>query len=379
MLEISELPGASPTLSQYQRQRAISEFYRRALSGPAFYAIGYALVSWVGGYFTSQPLLVWPLLLMFGVLGVLRWLHKPPQDPQDSAANQTWWNRHWLLVHLVCLLWCAVFWITGATEHQATTAFIIAATCTITFTAASGETYAFAPRHALLTVFLMLVPATVFFLVYTPGLQGVATVLAVYCVYQALHIRRRAREYRKQMEIEHTLLTSRAEIERLSRLDALTGVANRREYESAFQAHWHHAARHSAKLSLLVLDLDDFKRINDSHGHAAGDACLRQVAQLLQQRFRRNSDLVARIGGEEFVVLLPDTSADDALAVAHEVCAELASTPCVFDGRSIAVTASIGAGEMLWASDTSPQASFSRVDAACYTAKAQGRNRAMAA
>lgn len=379
MSEPRELPDALPSLSQYQRQRAISEFYRRALSGPAFYAIGYVLVSWVGGYFTSQPILVWPLLLMFGLLGLLRWLHKPPQDLQDTAANQTWWNRHWLMVHLVCLMWCAVFWITGATETRTTTAFIIAATCTIAFTSASGETYSFAPRHALLTVFLMQVPAMAWFMICAPGLQGVTVVLAVYCVYQALHIRRRAREYRQQMEIEYTLLTSRAEIERLSRVDVLTGVANRREYESTFQTHWHHAARHGAKLSLLVLDLDNFKRINDTHGHAAGDACLRQVAQLLRQRFRRNSDLVARIGGEEFVVLLPDTSAAEALAVAQELCTELANTPCQLEGHSIAVTVSIGAGEMLWTADATPQASFSRIDAACYAAKAQGRNRVVAA
>lgn len=378
MTEAQTLPGPLPSLSQYQRQRAIGEFYRRALSGPAFYAIAHLLVCGFGNYF-DRPLLVWPLLILFGLLGAMRWAHKPPAHLDDLAANQTWWNRHWLMVQTVCLLWCVAFAIAGYLEQRITTTFIIAVTSTIAFSSANGDTYAFAPRQALLTMFLMQVPALIYFWLYLPDLHGVTVVLAVYCIYQALHIRRRAREYRKQMEIEHTLLTSRAEIERLSRLDGLTGVANRREYENTFQTLWHHAARNSAKLSMLVLDLDDFKLINDAHGHAAGDACLRQVAQLLQQRFRRGSDLVARIGGEEFVVVLPDTSATDALAAAQALCAELARTPCQFDGRDIVVTASIGAGEALWATETTPQASFKRIDAACYAAKSQGRNRVIAA
>ena len=386
MADTAPLPPAAPataplplpSLAQYQRQRAISEFYRRALSGPAFYAIAHLLVCGFGGYF-QNPLLAWPPLVLFAVFGVARWAHKPPLDLDDNAATQAWWNRHWLMVHAVCLLWCLVFFIAGSQEQSTTTPFIIASTATIAFSAASGETYSFAPRHALLTVFLMQVPALVYFLLFLPKLMGVTIVLVVYIVYQALHIRRRAREFRHQMEIEHTLLSSRGEIERLSRMDALTGVANRREYESAFHAHWHHAARSKAKLALLVLDLDDFKRINDSHGHAAGDACLRHVAGLLQQRFRRSSDLVARIGGEEFVVLLPDTDAAEALVIAEQVRAELADTPCLYDTRSITVTASIGAGAMLWERDATPQASFSRIDAACYAAKAQGRNRALAA
>ena len=204
-------------------------------------------------------------------------------------------------------------------------------------------------------------------------------VMLAYWLYQSLHIHRRSLEYKSQVEVEHTLLASRAEIDRLSRQDALTELANRREYERAFQQHWNHAKRSSSDLGLLVLDLDYFKRINDRYGHLAGDACLRHVAQLLKTRFRRDTDTVARIGGEEFAVVLPGNNAVDVLRVAQAVCNELSASPLVFDGHSIGISASIGAGAMQWAGDASAEASFGRIDAACYAAKRLGRNQVVLA
>ena len=129
----------------------------------------------------------------------------------------------------------------------------------------------------------------------------------------------------------------------------------------------------------MVVDLDHFKRINDTYGHLAGDACLRQVARLMEERFKRASDMVARIGGEEFAVLLPDTSAEEAMQLAQTLCHTLAGSPVRWDEHHIPVTASIGVDCMRWDLDLTPQASFSRIDSACYTAKAKGRNRVVQA
>ena len=181
------------------------------------------------------------------------------------------------------------------------------------------------------------------------------------------------------MAIESTLLNSRAEIERLSRQDSLTCLSNRRDYEVAFEALWHHSARERTDLSLLVIDLDHFKSINDRFGHSAGDACLRHVAGVMREEFWRASDVRARIGGEEFAVVLPRANAAQAIALAQRLCARLASWPCEFEGHVIPVTASIGVATMNQHVDAAPQASFSRADAACYAAKRQGRNRVVAA
>ncbi|OYU43753.1 MAG: hypothetical protein CFE44_16660, partial [Burkholderiales bacterium PBB4] len=338
-----------------------------------------AISQWIGGHFSPQAPLVLALLVAFGVLGYLRWRHTPPLPEAPSADHQAWWSRHWWLIHITCVLWCISFAIIGFQEREASTAFLVATVATITFTAASSETYSLSRLHAMLTVLLMQVPALVFFSVDLPALQGVTIVLFFYMVYQALHIRRRADEYDNQILTEYTLITSRAEIDRLSRQDVLTGLFNRREYEAAFASQWQLAQRQQGHLALMVLDLDHFKRINDAHGHSAGDVCLKHVADVLRQRVRRSSDMVARIGGEEFVIVLPDTHLDEALALAQTLCENLASAPVLCEGVPITLTVSIGVGAMQWESDSSPQASFSRVDAACYAAKAQGRNRVVRA
>jgi diguanylate cyclase len=368
-----------PTLEQYRRQRTVADLYRRALSGPPFYALALALTQLTGGHFVANAVLISALMATLGVLGYLRWAHKPPEPGATDTENQRWWMTHWWLIHVTCLVWCACFIVVGFQEREATTAFLVATVATITFTSVSGETYSLSRVNALVTVVLMQGAALLAFAVSLPALHGVAIVLFFFMVYQALHIRRRADEYDKQIHTEYTLITSRAEIDRLSRQDVLTGLSNRREYEAAFDSQWQLAQRQQGKLSLMVLDLDNFKRINDTHGHSAGDSCLKHVAEVLRQRVRRSSDMVARIGGEEFVVLLPDTSNDEAMQLAQTVRNDIANAPVTFHGKTIQVTTSIGVGAMEWDLDLTPQASFSRVDAACYVAKAQGRNRVVQA
>jgi diguanylate cyclase (GGDEF)-like protein len=380
MAELQDLmQQAPPTLAQYRRQRAAADLYQRALPGTIFYGIALAITAWVGGYIPQHGGAMALAFALYGGLWYLRRVHTPPPDLQDTRAADRWWWRHWVLVDAGCLVWCLFFLAVGHLEQGPSTAFLVAAVSTIAFSSAACETYALNRRQALWVVVLLQVPALLYFALAIPALWPVCTVLAGYFVYQLTHIRRRAGEYDTQMAMEHALLTSRSEVERLSRLDALTGLANRREYDSTFRAHWRLAARQQGKLALMVVDLDHFKRINDTYGHLAGDTALRHVAQLMGERFKRSSDMVARIGGEEFAVLLPDTSAEEAMQLAQTLCRTLAGTPVQWDAHHIPVTASIGVDCMRWNLDLTPQASFSRIDSACYTAKAKGRNRVVQA
>jgi diguanylate cyclase (GGDEF)-like protein len=353
----------------------MADFYQRALPGSLFYALGCLVTAWFGDYFSRYPALVLGWVAAFVVLGYLRRVHRPPADLGDVAASQRWWLRHWTLVHMGCALWCGFLTVVGAIEHAPSLVLLIVVLCTVAYSSAGCETFSFSRRHALLVISLLQLPALAVFWLAVPPLHGVAVVLLVYFVYQVTHIRRRGKEYTDQIGTEHALITSHAEIERMARLDVLTGLANRRAYQTAYDLHWHHAARKRSALALLVIDLDHFKQINDSLGHQAGDACLQHVAQLLEQRFRRANETVARIGGEEFAVVLPDTQDAEAQRLAEAFCAELAQSTVLFEEHRIQLTASAGVGTVRWDQDSSPQASFSRVDAACYRAKAQGRNR----
>jgi diguanylate cyclase (GGDEF)-like protein/PAS domain S-box-containing protein len=155
--------------------------------------------------------------------------------------------------------------------------------------------------------------------------------------------------------------------------DHLTGLANRRAFFEAAELELQRWQRQPRPLSLVAFDADHFKRINDRHGHAAGDAVLRHLAAGLGATFR-NLDLVARSGGEEFLVLLPGAGPDEALAAANRLCRSVAAQPVLVDGVAIAYTVSAGVASMDAELD-GLQALMKRADLALYQAKAQGRNR----
>ena len=111
----------------------------------------------------------------------------------------------------------------------------------------------------------------------------------------------------------------RDELENLSAIDALTGIANRRRLDEYLETEWRRAARNKYAISLMMIDIDNFKSFNDTYGHQAGDDCLRHVANAIAASPQRPSDLVARYGGEEFCVVLPDTPKDPALDMAERV------------------------------------------------------------
>lgn len=166
------------------------------------------------------------------------------------------------------------------------------------------------------------------------------------------------------------------QLERQTREDPLTGLANRREFDEGFQREWLRAERQGDRFALVMLDLDHFKRINDSMGHAVGDEVLREVA-IQMRRQCRAIDIIARYGGEEFALVLPDT---DAAAAAAKVCERIRAEVEGYDwGRvhpQLRVTLSAGVAE--WAAGLSAQKLLCEGDRRLYQAKRSGRNRVWA-
>ena len=115
------------------------------------------------------------------------------------------------------------------------------------------------------------------------------------------------RLYLQLVKLHRSEREKSAELARITTIDALTGIANRRAFDEALHEEWRRMLRHGTALSLLMIDVDYFKRFNDTYGHVAGDACLGRVAQTIASRARRAGELAARYGGEEFAVLLPQT------------------------------------------------------------------------
>jgi len=171
-------------------------------------------------------------------------------------------------------------------------------------------------------------------------------------------------------------LEQQDELQSHANRDALTGLYNRRWFDGALAAVVDHQRARGGRLSLLMVDIDRFKRVNDTHGHASGDRALCTVAEVLRTEIRA-SDHAARLGGEEFAVLLPHTAGDEAAQIAERIRHAVRQQPIVDpDGASLPpVTVSIGVAEA--GPDETDRRLLARADAALYRAKRAGRDRVM--
>ena len=179
--------------------------------------------------------------------------------------------------------------------------------------------------------------------------------------------------------VEKGLALERAndQLLRLSTTDGLTGIANRRLFDQTLQNEWQRCARTQSRLSMLMIDIDHFKRYNDHYGHPTGDECLRQVARVLGLCVKRSGEMVARFGGEEFAILLPGANAQEARQVAQRCLHEMlnARIPHADSPVSPWLSVSIGVATVVAAPGQSPANLVAAADSAMYRAKEAGRAR----
>ena len=176
--------------------------------------------------------------------------------------------------------------------------------------------------------------------------------------------------FAREGELEQRL---REELYDLATRDPLTKAYNRRVLEERMESEWPWAVRHEKECSLLAIDIDHFKLVNDSHGHPAGDDVLRQVVDVVYQTVRRE-DLLARVGGEEFTVLCRATALPAALILAERIRANVADEPFIWRGREIPVTVSVGVAASNEMNIHSPEGLRNLADQRLYLAKTRGRN-----
>jgi diguanylate cyclase (GGDEF)-like protein len=224
-------------------------------------------------------------------------------------------------------------------------------------------------------------------LIYQPptprDLRWLLWVLAVAALILAVVIWIARRFYRLNWRLRQQLDENRRlqdELRALTITDPLTGLPNRRHFDVTCVTEWERARRDRRPLAVLFIDVDHFKSYNDCHGHRAGDDCLAAVAGAIRRSLQRPADLAARYGGDEFVVLLPDTDTEGALDVARRVLAAISALDIRHDDLpSGHVTPSIGVAQLVPGVDDTARELLERADRALYAAKLAGRGRIMAA
>jgi diguanylate cyclase (GGDEF)-like protein len=319
-----------------------------------------------------MPALSWSLAAAFLALALARFAHRPPREA-DASTRLRWVYLMWTIVTASGALWGAVFFWTMRDPMFEPTR-VAALLATLGLATAFAHTFAFRLGWSALGIALL----------YFPGLlilwgeghnQSTALVATIYLVYVYLSLLRAHADYQRRLDIDQDLRDQRDLFARQSRVDPLTDLANRRHFAEVLSGATRKARVEGSPLSLLLLDIDHFKAINDEHGHAVGDTVICAIAARLQLAFPNAGELAARIGGEEFGVVLEGLAGAQAAARADGFRDALAARPLLVDGLVLPVTISIGWAEFEPAVHGEVDGLFRAADRALYRAKNEGRNR----
>lgn len=190
-------------------------------------------------------------------------------------------------------------------------------------------------------------------------------------------LRQRVKRLLQQAQVYKQLEAANQALQQLANMDGLTGVANRRCFDQYLNTQWLHSLKEEYPLSLILCDIDFFKRYNDKYGHPAGDLCLQKVASVLKGAAQKKHDLVARYGGEEFAIVMSNTPTSGAVHVAAAMQSGVRELqiPHAESAVSNYVTLSLGVSTIIPSTDYSPQSLIQTADKGLYQAKASGRNR----
>ena len=353
--------------------REVEDTRQRVALGGLFYLVGWAVVGGFASVYTRHPLLGGTIAAAFLMLALLRVLIRAPAPGAPAPEQQAWLDRQWAVVLATAALWGGVLsW--ALLDPAFLPSRPAALLCSIAYATAYSHNFSMRRERALLGIVLIYLPAPAL-LALDPEATATALTMAVYFVYVVAILFRSHGEYEHRLDMDQALRRQRDQYEQLSRTDPLTGLANRRHFGVVLDQLSAEARRMQSPLTLLVLDIDHFKHVNDEHGHDAGDACLVRFAERMELVFGVAGAHLARLGGEEFAVLLPGETTAAAATRAEAFRASLASDPLQLREGPIRVSVSIGVAGFDVLAATEGADLYRAADRAMYRAKSDGRDR----
>ncbi len=367
--EAAETAGADDTL--FDLALEATETRQRSVLGGWFYVGGWLLVCLTAGLADA---LAWTVGVAMLALAIAR--HRLPAPAGATAPDLLRALRWpWIVALLGACLWGYAS-VAVALEPRLEAARPIALFATVAYATAFAHSFPMRRALSMAAILLLYLPSVVAFA--ATGRVPLALAMLVYLAYVALALVRSHAEYRQRLALDAELRRQRDRYELQSRRDGLTGLANRRRFVAALTERVARAIGQGEGFALLILDLDQFKSVNDRHGHAAGDRCLAEIGARLAHAFAGAGELPVRLGGEEFGVLLSGHDLEAALGRAESFRAALAATPIVAGEHRFTITTSVGVGAFDAVRHADGDDLYREVDQALYRAKAGGRNRVCA-
>jgi len=353
--------------------RVIADLRRRSTLGFFFYiAVPYCIFL-TNSYYQRHPLFTVSSLVIFTIICLARLFHQVKSLPRDTTSSLRNYRIFFVGVVSTAVTW-GIISATALTQDGEPEIQLLMAICTAGF--CSGGVIAFIPDRTLSILYnlLLLVPVVIFLLVKGTYV-GLGVAIALYSMYLVLITLRGNSEYWTALENEHLLEEKSNELRLQSRTDSLTGLINRRHFDELFHLALGICMRQKSYIALIMVDIDHFKTINDTWGHLAGDEYIRLVSALLSKVFQRQTDIIGRFGGEEFVILLIDKDPSKATAMAESFRKEVANSVLQFKDEEIRTTVSLGLISCLPHEGLSTTAIIEAADQLLYAAKSGGRNR----
>lgn len=356
------------------QRRALSDLSNRAKGGIFIYLLVWLIIA-----FSNQLHIVSPLFFYFNtaillVISAVRslYLYMYKRWPQLSVLSMTNWLAYTIL--FAALHWgIMVAWIVfddGADNVRNLMMVVTAA-----FAIGGASTLSISSRIRILYPVFMFCPG-ILVLIYqdTNGSWVLASLIMLALIYVQGATKITNNDYWEAITNQNVAEDRANMMERLSITDQLTQLKNRLYFDKKFDEEWKRSSRMKVPLSILLMDIDNFKEINDTHGHLFGDECLRLIASTISSELLRASDCVARYGGEEFVALLPNADENETRTIAEKLVKAISDVSSNFDDKNINITCSIGGATTRPDYQDNKEHLLKQADIALYQAKSNGRN-----
>lgn len=365
--------GRRLSFKRYQLYpRVIDDLKKRSTIGIVFYLTTACIVLFTDNYYIRHPEFSNPFLFTLSGICLLRLLHlsiAQKVQPRFERLNN--------YVFIASVAATALIWGIGFAKFMVQegelSATLLMTMCTIGLCA--GGAVAFIPdlRLSISFSFFMLVPAMGVMSYYGTNFPLVVS-LAIFFIYLCFITHRGNREYWDALENEHLLELKSKDFEEMSRIDGLTGLYNRRYFDEVFSFEWRRSVRHQSSIAIIMFDIDNFKQINDQYGHLAGDQYLEAVAAVIQHVFKRETDITARYGGDEFIALIPNKPLENVLMMAERVRQQVAAIRSEYEGQVLQTTITTGAALCVPTHQDRPQSLILKADKVLYQNKTTARN-----
>ncbi len=360
---------------QKMNRRVVQDLKKRSTIGLLFYIVLSFIIVYADDYYLRHASYTVAFLLANAGICLFRLIHLPITKKMGERYETINKGIFFASVIVTALIWGMALGLIMLQKDEHTTQLVLTV-CTAGLCA--GGVVAFIPNLRLSVLFnIGMMTPVVSILLLNRFNMPLALMVFLYSVYLVLLASRGNKEYWYALENEYLLEIKSLEMTRLSNTDVLTDLYNRRFFDVELDKEWKRSGRNESMLSVVLMDIDHFKNINDTYGHQVGDEYLKNTAEILTSVFKRDSDIVARYGGEEFIVLLPEVDIDHALHLAQEALRKIASMTIDHQGLNVRATISAGVNCCIPNFNSRPDSIITGADEALYMAKNSGRNRAV--